>query len=328
MSKRQQKQRKISSSPFLICAAPIFVNLDDKERVEQAAMAFNDDLVSAEVADDTFWKPFLAARNSFDKMATAIAEEHGWGLSDARRMLAVAMGVYMDRWAPELTANLIQSTEDDRLLQWCVSQLARFATWKDGPYEIGALKLIESAESYVRSYRYGKEEGNRSLLYSEDWPTNVQLFLDEMNTDRQNIALEGGVLDDFTQYAIEAYGRPTLREVRTGIYMVDPEASSFMMIGSAGPELTYLAWSGPLIGQDEESPDPMQYVTMPYLAWATRIFAYGYVMDKLIKYAGASGGQYVTEKGLKAVLRKGYIRAREVLKEALITYPPPILSIR
>lgn len=328
MSKRQQKQRKISSSPFLVCAAPIFVNLDDKERVEQAAKAFNGDLVSAEAADDTFWKPFLAARNSFDKMANAIAEEQGWGLDDSRRMLAVAMGAYMDSVAPESASYLIQSTEDDRLLQWCVSQLARFATWKDGPYEIGALKLIESAESYVRSYRYGKEEGNRSLLYSEDWPTKVQLFLDNMSMDRQTTALVGGTLDDFSQYAIEAYGRPYLREVRTGIFPFDPEASSFMMIGSTGPELTYLAWSGPLIGQDEESPDPMQYVTMPYLAWATRIFAYGYVMDKLIKYAGASGGQYVTEKGLKAVLRKGYIRAREVLKEALITYPPPILSIR
>lgn len=329
MSTRKQSQEKVRSSLFLICAAPIFVDLDDKDRVEQAARAFQSSIVDPKVVNDTFWNPFLAAKNSFDKMAIAIAEEHGWGLDYSRRMLAVAMGAYMDRWAPDHAIGLISSIQDDRLVQWCAAQLARAAPQtKEKTSVDAAMSLVEATEDYVRTFRLGEDYGNDSTLTKRISKSGSNLA-SKIVEIRQNSVNNGEIgADDIRR--LSGMTNDQIVSLRAALRRFDYDGSFWIMLGAPRAELSVLAWGGPLTGQDEDSPDPVGMISIPYIEWMYNIFAYGYALDDMVKYANNILGENFEDarQQLEKIVRYGYIRAREVLKEALLTYPPPILSIR
>lgn len=310
---------KVRSSIFLKVAAPIYVPLDDMDRLAQVTH-FEWEVVKPSIANDEFWKPFLAARDSFDKMAAAISDQHGWPSKHARMMLATAMGMYqLVPSEPEKSIIVINAVKDLRLWRWCTAQLARAALSIQKAFlpnhKSGAEKSIAIAEKYVRT----GDPDSLDDVWSEGTPSDVATFIEDVRYVRQEAVENGGFLETD---ALSPKARGLSIELRE---LGEDLPGTWMMLGSPATELAYLAWSGALIGQDDDSPDPVGNLTFPYMFWAMRVFAFGHAFEALSKYISRSGnvGEAFTINVLKEELLKGYAAGNDVLKAALLSYPPP-----
>lgn len=304
---------KVRSSIFLKVAAPIYVPIGDNERLEEASEFPDADVaVKASIAKDEFWQPFLQSRNSFDKMALAISSQHGWPDVRARKMLATAMSMYepSNEEYGDPIVDVIHSVEDMRLWRWCVGKLARSALsiQQDFPptHKSGAEEVISRSEKYVIN---GKSE-ELELSVPEQW-----LFVEDMTYARQDAAQNG---DGFL--AGDAISPRARRLAVQLIEVLEDESLREMMLGYPGTELAFIAWSGPLIGQDEDAPDPVGNVSVPYLYWALRVFAFGHAFRSLLSYASKRTALNVDF--LQKEILKGYEVGRSILRDALMSYPP------
>lgn len=301
-------------SPFLMVAAPIYVPLDDKDRMKEVARFRSKKPLPKRMLTDQFWRPFLESADSFNKMARAIADEQGWGLDHSRKLLATAMCEHMRRDKQlEYFAELLRSVDDHRLHQWCVAQLARSAKWSEDPKALGAMGMIEAAERAVRLQGDDDEQSE-----AQDLSGASEALAMEMLVLRQPAGEYGFADFPRTDYARRSPHGLKLAALREELVVVSAEPVMFMMLGSTGPELSYLAWSGPTIGWDEESPDPVGLVQSSYVEWAVRVFAFGDALPALIEQRN----NLVENPGLlRKLLRPGYERARDVICDALFTYP-------
>lgn len=293
---------------LLQIAAPLMIDPSDTDAVEQVRQWFSDGSahLSNKALGNEFWKPVIAATsNGFNDTARVLSEYRGSnavGASWSRFVLAESITQRLRRTPARECGSMIDRLEDGLLATWCVLQLASQAKWptpQGMPADVRA--TIDLVRSFFEQSRYSVlrllSKHATEVLRSRYDRLQLKDTQHRWGKRRANVPLTFYLRNQYgenNRALLDAYvALNALRQTHDGL--------SF---GEYGEDVILEAFTA--------TPP----VRKNMVVRAVKAFAFAHAFESILRTPPENMQQ------LDAMLAPGFEAAREVIIEALFTYPP------